>query len=81
MVLKRGSTAAPLATATAPAVKSVAAAPAAVAVNDNHHAVTSPMVGTFYKSPSPDASPFVKEGGCCKRWRYFMYSRSNETYE
>ncbi len=62
VVLKRGSTAAPLATASAPIAKAVAAAPAAVAVNDNHHAVTSPMVGTFYKSPSPDASPFVKEG-------------------
>ncbi|ABK43188.1 biotin carboxyl carrier protein [Magnetococcus marinus MC-1] len=24
--------------------------------------VTSPMVGTFYKSPSPDAAAFVKEG-------------------
>jgi len=24
--------------------------------------VTSPMVGTFYKSPSPDASPFVSLG-------------------
>jgi len=24
--------------------------------------ITSPMVGTFYKSPSPDAEPFVKEG-------------------
>jgi len=24
--------------------------------------VTSPMVGTFYKSPSPDAKPFVEVG-------------------
>ena len=24
--------------------------------------ITSPMVGTFYASPSPTASPFVKEG-------------------
>lgn len=24
--------------------------------------ITSPMVGTFYRSPSPDAPPFVKEG-------------------
>lgn len=24
--------------------------------------ITSPMVGTFYKSPSPDAEPFVKVG-------------------
>lgn len=26
------------------------------------HAVTSPMVGLFYRSPSPDAQPFVSEG-------------------
>ncbi|MDD5382114.1 MAG: acetyl-CoA carboxylase biotin carboxyl carrier protein [Candidatus Margulisbacteria bacterium] len=25
-------------------------------------AITSPMVGTFYRSPSPDASPFVELG-------------------
>ena len=24
--------------------------------------INSPMVGTFYRSPSPDAAPFVKEG-------------------
>lgn len=26
------------------------------------HTVTSPMVGTFYRSPSPDAPPFVDAG-------------------
>lgn len=26
------------------------------------HIVKSPMVGTFYRSPSPNAAPFVKEG-------------------
>tara|TARA_B100000809_G_scaffold217120_1_gene223123 strand:- start:11 stop:502 length:492 start_codon:yes stop_codon:yes gene_type:complete len=24
--------------------------------------ITSPMVGTFYRSPSPDASPFINKG-------------------
>jgi len=24
--------------------------------------ITSPMVGTFYRAPAPDAEPFVKEG-------------------
>ena len=24
--------------------------------------ITSPMVGTFYRSPAPDAKPFLKEG-------------------
>jgi acetyl-CoA carboxylase biotin carboxyl carrier protein len=28
--------------------------------------VTSPMVGTFYKSPSPDAKPFVEVGSTIK---------------
>ncbi|MEW8498106.1 MAG: acetyl-CoA carboxylase biotin carboxyl carrier protein, partial [Candidatus Thiodiazotropha taylori] len=26
------------------------------------HAVRSPMVGTFYRSPSPGSKPFVEEG-------------------
>ena len=26
------------------------------------HVVEAPMVGTFYRSPSPDAKPFVEEG-------------------
>ena len=29
--------------------------------------ITSPMVGTFYKSPSPDADPFVKVGSEVKQ--------------
>ena len=29
--------------------------------NENHVELVSPMVGTFYRSPEPDAEPFVKE--------------------
>ncbi|MCZ0754672.1 acetyl-CoA carboxylase biotin carboxyl carrier protein [Anoxybacillus sp. J5B_2022] len=29
---------------------------------DNLHKITSPMVGTFYAAPSPDAPPYVKVG-------------------
>ena len=29
--------------------------------------ITSPMVGTFYKSPSPDAAPFVTVGSTIKQ--------------
>ncbi len=36
------------------------AAPAAK--NDNTVTVNSPMVGTFYRSPAPDAKPFIEEG-------------------
>jgi len=37
------------------------AAPKAPAAN-NFYKVTSPMVGTFYRSPSPDSPPFVEVG-------------------
>ena len=30
--------------------------------DDGLHEVLSPMVGTFYRSPSPEADPFVSEG-------------------
>lgn len=41
-----------------------AAAPAAIdaPVVEEGHAVKSPMVGTFYRAPSPDAKPFVEVG-------------------
>ena len=31
-------------------------------VSSNVHEVRSPMVGTFYRAPSPDADPFVNVG-------------------
>ena len=41
------------------------AAPAPV---DSHlKPVESPIVGTFYRKPSPDAEPFVKEGDSVKK--------------
>ncbi|MFT4415635.1 acetyl-CoA carboxylase biotin carboxyl carrier protein [Fredinandcohnia humi] len=30
--------------------------------NENLHKIVSPMVGTFYASPSPDTAPYVKQG-------------------
>jgi acetyl-CoA carboxylase biotin carboxyl carrier protein len=37
--------------------------PGAVAPRDDAFVrVESPMVGTFYRAPSPDATPFVQEG-------------------
>lgn len=35
---------------------------AAAAADENLHKITSPMVGTFYQSPSPDAEAYVKKG-------------------
>lgn len=45
--------------AAAPAAE---AAPAAAPADEPGHFVESPMVGTFYRSPSPDADPFIEEG-------------------
>ncbi|EGR1588253.1 acetyl-CoA carboxylase biotin carboxyl carrier protein [Vibrio parahaemolyticus] len=56
--------AAPVA-ASAPVAAPVADAPAAeapVAAVPAGHQVLSPMVGTFYRSPSPDAKSFVEVG-------------------
>ncbi len=50
--------AAPVAAAPAAAPVTAEPAPAAVA----GHAVKSPMVGTFYRSPSPDSAPFIEVG-------------------
>ncbi|WP_046173803.1 acetyl-CoA carboxylase biotin carboxyl carrier protein [Domibacillus indicus] len=48
----------------APAVQEAPApeAPKAAADNTNLHKITSPMVGTFYQSPSPDTDAYVKPG-------------------
>ena len=54
--------AAPAAPAPAPAAAPVPAAPVAGETIPEGHAVTSPMVGTFYEAPSPGAKPFVEIG-------------------
>ena len=49
--------------AAAPSQATPAAQPsAAPTLPANIRQVTSPMVGTFYRSSSPEADPFVKEG-------------------
>ena len=37
-------------------------APQAPAQSERHVAITSPMVGTFYRAPAPDADPYVEVG-------------------
>jgi acetyl-CoA carboxylase biotin carboxyl carrier protein len=46
----------------APAAPATPAAPTSPAKDANLKEVTSPMVGTFYEAPSPDAEAFVKVG-------------------
>ncbi len=50
--------------AAAPAAVPAAAEPAAppAAAPSDLYEITSPMVGTFYRSPAPDESPFVDTG-------------------
>ncbi|HDY7740240.1 TPA: acetyl-CoA carboxylase biotin carboxyl carrier protein [Vibrio vulnificus] len=52
---------APVAAVAAAPVATAEAAPAAAAVPAGHQ-VLSPMVGTFYRSPSPDAKAFIEVG-------------------
>ena len=55
--------AAPVAPAPVASAPAPAAEPAAVASKEvSGHIVRSPMVGTFYRTPSPDAKPFVEVG-------------------
>lgn len=59
---------APVATASAAAPVAIQAAPSSASVQESApaapagHVVSSPMVGTFYRSSSPSASPFVEVG-------------------
>jgi len=46
----------------APAAAAAQAASEPAAPAANQKAVVSPMVGTFYRSPAPDADPFVEVG-------------------
>jgi len=56
--------AAPVAAPAMPAPAALAPAPVTpeAAAPSATNAVKSPMVGTFYRSPSPDAAPFVEVG-------------------
>ena len=51
--------------ASAPAAAPTAQAPTPAEITGD--AILSPMVGTFYASPSPDSPPFVKVGDVIKK--------------
>ncbi len=48
--------------ASAHAASAPVAAPAAAAPEAKYHEIKSPIVGTFYRSPAPDADPYVEVG-------------------
>jgi len=64
--------ASPAPTAAPPAGLVPATAPAAAPATgepvpgQEGHVVRSPMVGTFYRAPAPDAKPFIEVGGVVK---------------
>jgi acetyl-CoA carboxylase biotin carboxyl carrier protein len=60
------ATTVPAGAAAAPVPATTVAAAAAAEGAPEGHIVKSPMVGTFYRAPSPDAKPFVEVGGTVK---------------
>lgn len=48
-------------------VSSPSSAKVSEELENHYHKILSPMVGTFYRSPSPGAEPFVKEGDIVKK--------------
>lgn len=59
--------AAPAPAPATPAAQPAAPAPAVTASTPSGTQVTSPMVGTFYRAPSPGADPFVEVGTQVKK--------------
>ena len=68
--------------AAAPMPAAAAAAPAAAAEPpaETGHIVKSPMVGTFYRAPSPGAKPFVEVGDRSRR-AADLHHRGDEDHE
>jgi acetyl-CoA carboxylase biotin carboxyl carrier protein len=58
---------APAVPVAAAAAAAPAAAPAAKPSDKPGHVVTAPLVGTFYRSPSPDSAPYVDVGTVVKK--------------
>jgi acetyl-CoA carboxylase biotin carboxyl carrier protein len=56
----------PMAGGEVPAVTAAGAPATPAAAAPQGHVVTSPMVGTFYRAPSPGADPFVQVGDTVK---------------
>ena len=87
LTLKRGAEfvqvmSAPMAQAPAAAAPQAAAspAPAAAQADDTADAVTSPMVGTAYVRPSPDADAFAKVGDGVKAGDTILLVEAMKTF-
>jgi acetyl-CoA carboxylase biotin carboxyl carrier protein len=70
---------APVTPAAAPAAPVASAPPApvaeagakAAAASDKYETVASPIVGTFYRAPSPDSDPYVQAGSVVEKGQVF----------
>ena len=71
--------AAPAPTYAAPLPAPGAAAPAAAPAEASKNAVPSPMVGTAYLAPSPDAKPFVEVGQAVKEGQTLLIIEAMKT--
>jgi acetyl-CoA carboxylase biotin carboxyl carrier protein len=54
--------ASPVQNAPAPGVSAQAPSSAPAVIDDKYETVTSPIVGTFYRAPSPESGPYVEIG-------------------
>jgi acetyl-CoA carboxylase biotin carboxyl carrier protein len=57
----------PVATRAEPVAIEATASPGPAASDNGIIDITSPIIGTFYSAPSPDAPPFVEVGGKVKK--------------
>jgi acetyl-CoA carboxylase biotin carboxyl carrier protein len=64
----------------APAAPAAAAAPTKASAAANPNAVKSPMVGTAYRRPSPDAKPFVEIGASVKEGERVLLVEAMKTF-
>lgn len=81
-VARQLATSATVAVPAAAAVAAAPAAPASAASGDNNDApgvVTSPMVGTTYLAPEPDAAPFVSVGTTVSEGQTIMIVEAMKT--
>jgi len=72
--------AAPIAAAPAPAAPAISSAPAAASADDHKNATKSPMVGTAYIRPSPEAEPFFKPGDMVKSGATVLLIEAMKTF-
>ncbi len=65
----------------APAAPAPAAAPTPAAADDENHpgTIKSPMVGTAYRAPEPNAPPFVEVGSVVKKGQTVLIIEAMKT--